>query len=329
MQLPDHFAELLTGTVNLPDSKLEKLDDRVEAIYDALAADEVLGALVKDKIPQGSWAHETIINPQREREFDADFLLHLDENTDWSSDPVQYREELYAALGRHPTYKGMPRSRKCRCVRVTYADFCHVDIVPYVKLGGWQEVIVMGDDNEWENTNPTGFTEWMQERDAIAEGNLRRVIRLLKYLRDKSDWYGTKSVILTTLVGDTVNGANKLSDPGYYGSLPTALLHIVQDLDDYLQANPTKPSVPDPSRTGGTFDHRWEEPTYLRFRDRIHGYRTAIEEAYDEPNKERSVELWQAIFGTGFKAPAPAGSGSGKFGTVPPAATTGRSGRAG
>jgi hypothetical protein len=328
MKLADHFDVLLSGTVNLPSWKLTKLDERVEAIYAALCADDVLGPLVLDNVPQGSWAHRTIINPKIGKEFDADFLLHMEENPDWSDSPGKYIEAVYAALGRNSTYKQMPRNRKCRCVRVTYADFCHVDIVPYVKLGGWREVIVNKDEDVWEDTNPTGFTQWMRDKDEIADGNLRKVIRLLKYLRDQSDWTGTKSVILTTLVGERVSQVKKLVDTGYYNSVPTALLHVVQDLDDWLDAFPSRPSVADPSRSGATFDHRWDDATYLRFRERINGYRAKIEAAYDAADKESSVRLWQDIFGAGFKAPATVSS-SDRFGTVTAGESTGRSGRSG
>ncbi|NCD20252.1 MAG: hypothetical protein EOL89_09755 [Actinobacteria bacterium] len=87
--------------------------------------------------------------------------------------------------------------------------------------------------------------------------------------------------------------------------------------------------VPDPSGSGVTFDHRWEQSTYSYFRDRIHVHAAEIEEAYEEENKERSIELWQGIFGDGFKAPAT--SSSAKFPAAAPAAasTVGRSGRAG
>lgn len=328
MKLADHFAVLLNDTVNLPEWKLAKLDERVQAVYNALAADEVLGPLVQDKIPQGSWAHRTIINPKAGKEFDADFLLHLDENPEWAGTPSQYIEQVYAALGRSSTYTDMPRNRKCRCVRVTYADFCHVDMVPYLELGGWQKVIVNKDDDEWEPTNPDGFTEWMRAKDGTANGNLRKVIRLLKYLRDRSTWTGTRSVILTTLVGGRVEPWKKLTDAGYYNSVPSALLNIVRDLDDWLQDRPFKPSVSDPSHTGVTFDHRWDDDTYLHFRDRINGYRQKIEEAYHETDKDRSVEMWQDIFGDGFKAPE-AKKSSGRFGTAAAPLTTGRSGRAG
>ena len=54
-----------------------------------------------------------------------------------------------------------------------------------------------------------------------------------------------------------------------------------------------------------------------------------IEKAYNEENKDRSVELWQGIFGDGFKAPATSSSST-KFPVAPvPATTVGRSGRAG
>ena len=156
----------------------------------------------------------------------------------------------------------------------------------------------------------------MREKDQIAGGNLRRVIRLMKYLRDhKNSFTGTRSVILTTLLGEQVSEVKQLFDTGYYNSTPTALLHIVSDLDAWLQARPIKPSVPDPSGSGVTFDHRWDQATYAYFRDRIHAHAAQMQDAYDEPDKDASVAKWQAVFGDGFTAPAPKRS-SGRFGTA-------------
>src|SRR5205807_773719 len=109
-----------------------------------LANDPILGPFVRDKIPQGSWPQRTIIKPAPSREFDADFLLLLDENPDWADHPKQYIEAIYAALGRSTTYKSMERHRKCRCVRLGYAESarCHVDIVTYLRLADGREVIV-------------------------------------------------------------------------------------------------------------------------------------------------------------------------------------------
>lgn len=331
MKLTDHFNVLLKDTVNLGQVKLDSLDSRVEAVYKALKADEQIGHLILGRTPQGSWAHKTIINPVGSNEFDADLMLDMSENPDWADDPKKYIEEVYAALHRHGTYGKMPHSRKCRCVRVVYANSMHLDIVPHLNLADGREVIVNRDDNDWEQTDPQGFTNWMRDKDTLAEGNLRKVIRLMKYLRDhKNSFTGTRSILLTTLLGEQVTELRTLLDPGYYSDVPTTLLHLLKDLDAWLQARPIKPSISDPSGSGVTFDHRWEQSTYSYFRDRIHVHAAEIEEAYEEENKERSIELWQGIFGDGFKAPATSSS-SAKFPAVFPAAasTVGRSGRAG
>jgi hypothetical protein len=167
-------------------------------------------------------------------------------------------------------------------------------------------VIVHRDNDEWEDTDPEGFTAWMREKDQIAGNNLRRVIRLMKYLRDhKNSFTGTRSVILTTLLGEQVSAVKKLFDTGYYNSTPTALVHIVSDLDAWLQPRPIKPSIPDPSGSGVTFDHRWDQTTYAYFRDRIHAHAAEMHDAYDEPDKDTSVRNGKPSSATGSPRPHP------------------------
>ena len=114
MHLADHFDVLLKDTVNLSQFKLDMLDSRVTAIYNALKADPELGPYVLDKIPQGSWAHRTIINPVGDNEFDADVMLLLEENPDWSASPKTYIEQVYAGaapaqhLRRHAALAQVP-----------------------------------------------------------------------------------------------------------------------------------------------------------------------------------------------------------------------------
>lgn len=336
MQHVDYFNVFLRDTVNLSEFKLDLLSDRVDSVYKALKADPVLGPFIMGKIPQGSWAQRTIINPQNGKEFDADFMLELEENLDWSDNVSEYNDAIYDALDAHPTYSEMPHEQKRRCVRLVYANLMHIDIVPYVVLADGRQVIVNREKNDWEDTDPAGFTAWMRDKDRIANGNLRRVMRLVKFLRDhKNSFTGTRSVILTTVLGQQVNAVNKLIDPGCYSNVPTTLLHVVEDLDVWLQANETKPSIPDPSGSGVTFDHRWTQPTYSYFRDRIHAHAGEIRNAYYEVDAETSVAKWQSLFGDGFKA-SETSSSSSKFGSSGAAAgagagatTTGRTGRAG
>lgn len=337
MKLVGHFKAFMSDTVNIDDTRLGNLDGAMDAIYNALKADETLGPLVLRRDPQGSRAHRTIIKPVDGNEFDGDFMLVLEEDEEWSERPGRYIDEVHAALRRNSTYKSMVKPAKCRCVRVAYAGNFHIDIVPFLVLEGDREVIVNGDEDEWEDTDPDGFTRWMKEKDDTAGGNLRLVIRLMKYLRDHGgNFKRTRSVILTALLGEQVKESNKDADPDYYGDLPTALLHIVTDLDDWLQARPSRPSITDPS--GATdpsgvpinFDHRWADADYLNLRSKVSDLASDIRAAYEEDEDEdRCLELWQKVFGADFKPPKPpAGRLSGGPVVAPPPRTV-QSGRSG
>lgn len=336
MKHSDYFKNFLDNTVNLSKFKLETLSGRVDTIFGVLKADEALGPLLKKKIPQGSWPQKTIINPQNGKAFDGDFMVQMVEDPEWADDLKKYGDAIYNVLHKKSPYKDMPHGRKCRCVYVNYADNAmHVDIVPFVVRSDGTQWIVNRDENKWERTDTEGFTNWMKKQDKIADRRLREVIRIMKFLRDhKNSFTGTKSILLTTLLGERVEEWRKIVDSGYYGDLPTALLHIVTDLDEWLQARPSKPVIMDPSGSGTSFDHRWTEETYSYFRERIHAHAAEIKAAYKETDFDESVKKWQALFGDGFKAPKSTTSGT-KYSSVGTgaatagAATVSHSGRAG
>ena len=52
-----------------------------------------------------------------------------------------------------------------------------------------------------------------------------------------------------------MQAANTTLDPKYYGDLPTALLHILEDLDNYLQARPWLPAIYDPAANAVSIYH--------------------------------------------------------------------------
>jgi hypothetical protein len=156
----------------------------------------------------------------------------------------------------------------------------------------------------------------MKTKDAIANKHLREVIRIVKFLRDhKNSFTGTKSILLTALLGEQVQEWRTIINPGYYADLPTTLLNVVSDLDKWLQDRPFKPHITDPAGTGTSFDHRWTQETYAYFRDRIHVHAAEIRAAYEEIDFEESVKKWQALFGDGFTAPKATNS-NGKYSAV-------------
>ena len=336
MEHATYFKTFLRDEVNLTDRSLDKLRRRVEVVYKALCADDTVGPIITGNIPQGSWAHRLIIKPKPDGEFDADFLLEMDEVEGW--EPKQYLNEVYNALHRHSVYAKQDHGRKCRCVFLKYAPEnsigCHLDIVPFVTLGDWRRVIVNRDNNVWEpengSTDPQGFSEWVFRRDELTDKKFRKVVRLMKYLRDeRGSFNGVKSVILTTVLGMQVTDASAFS-PARYKNLPTALLNIVEDLDESLQACLTKPHLPNPNGDGTDFDHRWTQSTYANFRDRIHSIAADMRVAYEETDKAASIKAWQALFGDNFQPPQPAATKAGAAAvTAAPLIHTSRSSRVG
>ncbi|TJZ80029.1 nucleotidyltransferase [Rhodococcus oryzae] len=297
MKLHAYFKHFLENTVNLDDSRIETLNKRVDAISSFLRDHEVFGEFFLDVVAQGSFAQRTIIKPVGSREYDADVLLSLKEHPDWT--PAQYTQELYKAFDGSGRYKGMAH-RRTRCVYIDYADPFHIDVIPYVES---RMDITNNKTNDWEHSDPESFTAWLEGKTRITGGRLPTVLRLLKYLRDSKTTFSVKSVLLTILVGERIESWRTDVDAGHYGDIPTALVNIVKDLDQYLQANHFMPAIWDPAGTGQDFSGRWDQDGYANFRRQIHHYAGKIREAYDEPDKATSLVAWQAIFGTRFQAP--------------------------
>lgn len=310
MQHVEYFKTFLKDVVNINDTRLNKLKSRVDAVYKALRADPQIGCMITGKVPQGSWAQRTIVRPKPGGKFDADFLLSMNHRADW--EPKDYLNAVYNALHHHSVYAKQDHGRKCRCVWLKYASEndvgCHLDIVPLVTLADKRRVIVNRDDNTWEpaygSTDPQGLTNWVQRRDQLTSQQFRRVVRLMKYLRnERGSFNGVKSVILTTVLGLQVTEADALY-PGKYSNTPTALLNLTEALDRWLQAHTYRPSLPNPAGDGTNFDHRWTDATYYNFRDRIHSIAATMRTAYEEPGKAKSIKAWSSLFGDKFNPPS-------------------------
>jgi Second Messenger Oligonucleotide or Dinucleotide Synthetase domain/Adenylyl/Guanylyl and SMODS C-terminal sensor domain len=298
MKLIKHFDAFLVNKVNLSDTRIAQLDSRVTAVGNFLAASEgTVGENYLELIPQGSYAHRTIINPvQTNDEFDADVLLSMKEVDGWEAE--HYVQELYTAFRASSTYEDMV-SRHDRCVKVDYANEFHIDVVPYLERHD-EHFITNRITNAYELTNPEGFNEWLDEKNRITGGRLIKVIRLLKFVRDYKNTFTVASVILNILVGDRINDVLLMNDPDYYRDVPTSLKNILKDLNDYLQANPVLPLISDPSCPTESFNHRIDQPQYSNLRDKIAFYYDKVVAAYDESDTELSKTKWREVFGSLF-----------------------------
>ena len=288
MRHVQYFGEFLANHVNLNQARLDRLEDHVRAVSEYLASN-LPGYQHVER--QGSFALGTIIKPVREsQEYDADLLLLMEYRPE--NDAADYIEDVYACLREHKHYRTIAR-RKTRCVMLDYAGDVHLDIVPCISFDDTQ-YICNRDTDEFEPTDGTGFRDWFNDRNRETGGNLKRVTRLLKYMRDHKGNFTAPSVLLTTLIGNTVDGT------GDFGSVPDALHTVMSRIDDFLQANPRMPAIANPALPSEDFTRKWDQGKYAHFRDMFHTYTRKVDDAYAEQDHNRSVKKWRAVFGDEF-----------------------------
>lgn len=298
MKLINCFENFLEKEVNLNASRIKTLDDRTEAITTFLKESEVLKKHFIDVIPQGSYAHKTIIKPVKDNdEYDADILLYIEEFSSWGAS--EYVERLYGVFRDSSMYKEKV-SRKTRCVTINYANDFHMDVVPFLERHG-QKYVTNRHEDTFELTDPERYTEWLDEKNRITKHHFVKVIRLIKYLRDYKRTFSVKSIILNTLLGEQVNDAALLENGNCYSDVPTTLYNIMQRLSQYVESHPNMPTIADPGGTGENFGDRWEQDGWSVFRDKMIYYSNKIADAYEEEEFEKSLLKWQNIFGEDFK----------------------------
>jgi hypothetical protein len=118
-----------------------------------------------------------------------------------------------------------------RCVTLDYKNDFHLDIVVCIRLKNGNHVwfvVCNSRTNLHELTDGEGFALWFAGRNAVTGNNhLRKVTRLLKYLRDIKGTFSAKSVLFATVLGNTVDDWHSQVRNLYYCDVPTALKTIV------------------------------------------------------------------------------------------------------
>ncbi len=299
MKLVDQFKTFLTDDVNLNDTRVSQLGASVEAVQKAIKASSWEPKIL-DLEAHGSWAHGTIIKPLTGGEFDADLLVIVEPVENWEA--KDYVNKLGAFFDGHSTYKDKVH-RYSHCVTIEYAGERRIDIAPCVKdrLRSNTYEVCNRTTNEFETTAALDYTDWVVCRNGVAGGNdLKKVTRLLKYLRDIKTNFSCPSFLFTTLVGMHIYDSDK--DTAAFADTPTCLKTVMGRLDDYLQAHPTVPVIRNPVLSSDIQSRAWDQTQYGNFREKINLYRTWIDEAFAEEDRDESIGKWQRVFGDSFAA---------------------------
>lgn len=285
------FNFFLRDHVNLNQSRIDTLHSRVSSLDTALEesvllADKLEGSL----IPQGSFAHRTIIKPLSGNDFDADVLLPMAEQDEW--EPKKYTLELKKTLDAVPRYAEKTVLGK-RCVTIQFANDFHIDVVPFIERADGMTYITHRTRNEFIRQNPTAFTDWLDEQNRTTNGHLVRVIRLVKWLRDRSS-IGCPSVVLTALLAERVKSFAGIDD---YGNVATTFTALLEDLRDYLELHSMPPWVDD--RIGQNLADRLTQTGFDNLKSQLKRWARLAREALDAAASE-SVDKWKKLFGDSF-----------------------------
>ena len=291
------FQDFLRDEVNLNQSRLDRLNTSVRAV-DAYLKGHLTGYQKMER--QGSYALGTLIKPVDDNdEYDADIQIVMNPNPKWQA--KDYINEVKETLKENDNYADK-LNLKTRCVTIDYAGDFHLDVVPRVTIGG-RHYICNRIDNEFEETDGTGYRDWFNEQNRITGGNLKRVVRLLKYLRDHKNNYTAKSILLTTLAGNTIKPTDEGTEA--VGTVADTLVTVLTRMDDYLQLHPYMPEIRNPVLPTETFNRHWDQTKYANFRNRVNSHARTAKKAKEESSSEDAVKIWQELFGENF------GKGSG------------------
>ena len=151
------------------------------------------------------------------------------------------------------TYKDIVH-RHTRCVKLEYKGEIHLDIVPCITKPDGKQYICNNKTQEFEITDGTGYREWFNGKSRITDGNLKKVTRLLKFLRDHKGNFKAKSILLTTLIGRTVEDEDDADD---FKNVPDGLKTVSNRINDFLQENPQRPEIFNPALPEEEFTRDW------------------------------------------------------------------------
>ncbi len=244
---------------------------------------------------QGSLGLDTLIKPVREDdEYDADVQVVMNPQANWN--PRQYLDAVFETLSTSLDYQDKLECNT-RSVTIKFAGHFSMDVVPRITQDG-QHQVCNRRDNRFESTDGMGYHNWFHEKSKLTNVNLKRAVRLLKYIRDRESNYKAPSILLTTLAANAIQSGDRGRDS--VKSVASTLTTILTRMDSYLQGLPRKPAVRNPVLRSETFDRHWNDVQFAIYRENIHRYAEIATGAFASSSVPESIDRWRRLFGEGF-----------------------------
>lgn len=227
MSINKYLLEFLKENVNIDDTRLSMAMSNISWVTTVIENSELYWPiLIWSPSPQWSLRHKTIIKPVHiDDTFDTDLLVEIQKPNYWTyADCLTNLQDIFLW---HGIYKHKLDIPKTRCITINYAWQNSIDIVPTFQID-WEYYIVNWNENTVELSDWSWFSNWFDIQDKKTGWNLRKVIRLIKYIRNYHELFDIKSIHLNILIWKAVNIWWDFSD------LQNSLTTIVRSLNRYL-----------------------------------------------------------------------------------------------
>ena len=312
MKNDKEFQQFQRDHVVLNKTRREDLNDHMQALHGFLSKN-LPGFRTTER--QGSHALRTIIRPTADDvKADADILVMAK----WeSSDCSDYVPAIEKALEGSDLYRGKITTKNL-CVTVEYSEKSklEVDLVPCVESPDGKFYVCPRDGEKFKRTDGAGYRDWFNRQNDITSGNLKRVVRLLKYARDHIERFDCPSIVLTTLAAQTIQ-------PGDRGGVSVstqadALTTVLERMSKNLTRMPYPPVIRNPALATEEFDPKWTPGEYSQFKAVVRRMAQDARDALEETDKKKSIDKWQKVCGEKFASGQGGGGSGGRGSSTPP-----------
>ncbi len=271
----DDLLRRIADSIQLDETRRQRALQSYDALTDLL--ERGINGENLESYAQGSFRIGTTVKPWAAEEYDLDFVVEfVDRQPNYSIQKTL--EQVYAAIAASKTYEHKV-ALKTRCVRVTYQNEFHVDVLPAIpdpSRGSSALLVPDRDLKSWTPSSPKGYALWFEsvakehvilemikkalasepipnDPDLPQKAPLKVAAQLLKRRRDvmlsDQDWKPS-SILLTTLLAN--NYAEQLSP---FRSLLSAVSRLAKELSNQ---NPSDFRVPNPTNEEEDFTDKWE-----------------------------------------------------------------------
>ena len=301
MKLNQHFKQFHRN-IKLNKSRLNRISSALSNLQDVVNNDDQISEISVDLFQQGSVAINTSVIPIKENEeFDADAVIALNivKKPQDQQDPQNIIDWFADRLRKNKKIK--PKVfRKTRCVRINYEGDFHLDVVP--AWGDTKGIVLVPikEDGEWiwKPSDPRGYIGWANNIDLLYNRKFNRIIKMLKHWRNFKIGKETspKSILLTALVGYRID----YGDATRCSSDAEALVEVMETLNAHLKKYMNKPQVFNPTLQSEDLAEHWNDDHFRIFKNKLEAATLKARQALDETSKDKSIELWQEIFGNKY-----------------------------